>query len=59
MQGQGSRERSNCAEGAWGRPGRAEGLLVRRSPGPDCPLWGNQMKSTSGLWLAQVQGHPL
>lgn len=29
MQGQGSQELSDPAEGAQGRPGRAEGLLVR------------------------------
>lgn len=59
MQGQGSQEPSDCAKGVWGRLGRAQGLLVRRPPSPDCHLWGNQIKSTSGLWLAQAQGHSL
>ena len=32
-----------------GRLGKAEGL-------PGFQLWGNQVKSIPGLWLAQAQG---
>lgn len=34
---------------ARGRLGKAEGL-------PGCQLWGNQVKSIPGLWLARAQG---
>lgn len=59
MQGQGSQELSDRAEGARGRLGRAEGLLVRTPLSPDCHLRDSQGKNLSGLWLAQAQGHSL
>lgn len=59
MQGQGSQELSDWAEGAQGRLGRAEGLLVRTPLSPDCHLRGGQVKNLSGLWLAQAQGRSL
>lgn len=51
-QARGSQEHSNRAERVWGRPGQAEGL-------PRCQLWGGQVKSTRGPWLAWAQGPSL
>lgn len=53
-QGQGSQELSDRAEGARGRLGRAEGLLVRTPLSPDGHRRGSQVKNLSGLWLAQA-----